>query len=296
MKENVHRKTSSTKNWICGRTNSFSQALLSGAAVFSRACFFPVLPLEMELFLPPMNQIHLPSLEVCLSPALLHLFDTTGKIVVIIDVFRATSTIAAALHNGAKEIIPVASVAACIETGAATPNSITAGERDGKIAPGLEHGNSPSEYSKEFIAGKTLVLTTTNGTRLLHMVKGAAGIITGSFLNLDAVCDYLIAQQKPVVLGCAAWKDRFNLEDTLFAGAVADKVSQHFQIGCDSAIAAIRMHRQSEGNYLDYLKEGSHYRRLSAYGLQEDMAYCATPNLHPVVPVLEDKALRVYGT
>ena len=241
-----------------------------------------------------MNRPTKPALEVCLSPALLHLFDTQGKIVVIIDVFRATSTIAAALHHGAEEVIPVASVQECIEIGACRPNAITAGERDGKIAPGLAYGNSPSEYPRSFIEGKTLVLTTTNGTRLLHMVRGAAAIITGAFLNLDAVCDFLVAQQKPVLLGCAGWKDRFNLEDTLFAGAVAEKVSPHFQIHCDSALAALRMHRHSGGEYLEYLKEGSHYRRLSAYGLQQDMAYCATPNLHPVVPILQGNALRIY--
>src|SRR6185295_10417064 len=100
-----------------------------------------------------------PRLEVCLSPALLHLYDTKDAVVVIIDVFRATSTIAAALHNGAKCVIPVASVAECIELGAAIENSITAGERDGKVAEGLQYGNSPSEYPGDFIKGKTLVLT-----------------------------------------------------------------------------------------------------------------------------------------
>src|SRR3954462_14714023 len=104
-----------------------------------------------------------PRLEVCLSPALLHLYDTTGSVVVIIDIFRATSTITAALHNGARCVVPVASVAECIALGVNTPNSITAGERDGKVAEGLQHGNSPLEYPSEFIKGKTLVLTTTNG-------------------------------------------------------------------------------------------------------------------------------------
>src|ERR1700734_746130 len=120
-----------------------------------------------------------PKLEVCLSPALLHLYDTNGAVVVIIDIFRATSTITAALHNGARCVIPVASVAECIAIGESIPNSITAGERDGKIAEGLQHGNSPLEYPADFIKGKTLVLTTTNGTRLLHMVVGAAEIVIG---------------------------------------------------------------------------------------------------------------------
>lgn len=236
-----------------------------------------------------------PRLEVVLSPALLHLYDTKDTITVIIDVFRATSTIAAALHNGAKSVLPVASVAECIELGKQLDNSITAGERDGKVADGLQHGNSPLEYPKDFIAGKILVLTTTNGTRLLHMVKDADTIITGSFLNLTAVCDFLIAQNKPVILGCASWKDRFNLEDTLFAGAVIDKVREHFDINCDSARAAEHLYKMSGGtNLISFLKDSSHYRRLSVFGLVHDMEYCVTPDQHPVVPILKGRELVVY--
>jgi 2-phosphosulfolactate phosphatase len=150
-----------------------------------------------------------PELYTCLSPALLNLYDVENSIVVIIDVLRATSTIATALYNGASHIIPVDSVAECISLGKEN-NCITAGERDGKVAEGLQYGNSPFEYDSDFIAGKSLVLTTTNGTKLLHMAlaKNAKAIITGSFPNLSAVCNYLVAQKQNVILGCAAWKDR----------------------------------------------------------------------------------------
>src|SRR5579871_4985358 len=176
------------------------------------------------------------SLHTALSPALLHLYDVNHAVVVIIDVLRATSTIATALYNGAKCVIPVDSVAKCIELGRQI-DGITAGERDGMIAEGLQHGNSPFEYSRAFIGGRTLVLTTTNGTKLLHMAldRGAGQIVTGSFPNLSSVCQYLIAQNQPVVLGCAAWKDRINLEDMLFAGAVINQVKEHFSINCDSS-------------------------------------------------------------
>lgn len=242
-----------------------------------------------------MDSNTLPRLEVCLSPALLHLYDTKGAVVVIIDVFRATSTIAAALHNGAKSVIPVAGVQECIELGSQIENSITAGERDGKVAEGLQYGNSPSEYPAEFISGKTLVLTTTNGTRLLHMVKDADTIITGSFLNLSAVCDFLIASGKNVLLGCAAWKDRFNLEDTLFAGAVVNRIKDYYTTNCDSARAANYLYEHSsETSFIEFLKDSSHYKRLSAYGLAADMEYCATPDLHPVVPILKGRELIVH--
>jgi 2-phosphosulfolactate phosphatase len=238
----------------------------------------------------------LPRLEVCLSPALLHLFDTKDTVVVIIDVFRATSTIAAALDNGAKCIIPVASVPECIELGQTIENSLTAGERDGKVAAGLEYGNSPLEYPRTFVEGKTLVLTTTNGTRLLHMVRDADCIITGSFLNLKAVCEFLSQQGKNVLLACAAWKDRFNLEDTLFAGAVVSTIKGKFTINCDSARAAEHLYDSSEGNYLDFLRNSSHYKRLSGFGLQRDMEYCTTPDLHGVVPILRGRELMIHGT
>lgn len=242
-----------------------------------------------------MDKVQLPKLEVCLSPALLHLYNTAGAVVVIIDVFRATSTIAAALHNGAKCVIPVAGVQECIDLGNQITNSITAGERDGKVADGLEHGNSPSEYPPAFIDGKTLVLTTTNGTRLLHMVQDADTIITGSFVNLSAVCEFLVAQGKNVLLGCAAWKDRFNLEDTLFAGAVVNRIKSEFEVNCDSARAANYLYEHSsETSFIEFLKDSSHYKRLSAYGLHADMEYCATPDLHPVVPILNGKELVVY--
>src|SRR5579871_882538 len=171
------------------------------------------------------------SLHTALSPALLHLYDVNHAVVVIIDVLRATSTIATALYNGAKCVIPVDSVAKCIELGRQI-DGITAGERDGMIAEGLEHGNSPFEYPTEFVGGKTLVLTTTNGTKLLHMAldRGAGQIITGSFPNLSPVCDYLLTQNLPVVLACAAWKDKVNIEDLLFAGAVIHKIKKNFYI------------------------------------------------------------------
>ena len=241
-----------------------------------------------------MMNVEKPVLEVCLSPALLHLYDTTGSIVVIIDIFRATSTITAALHNGASSVIPVASVEECISIGKSIPGSVTAGERDGKVAAGLQYGNSPLEYPPLFIKDRTLVLTTTNGTRLLHMVRGASDIVIGSFLNLHALSTWLVAQDKNVLLGCASWKDKFNLEDTLFAGAVINEVQHSFNINCDSARAAKHLYDCSGGhNFIDFLRDSSHYRRLAVYGLEHDMEYCVTPNLHPVVPYLSGREIVI---
>jgi 2-phosphosulfolactate phosphatase len=232
-----------------------------------------------------------------MSPALLHLYNASQATVVIIDVLRATSTIATALYNGARHIVPVDSVAKCIELGRQI-DCITAGERDGKIAEGLSYGNSPFEYSREFINGKILVLTTTNGTRLLHMAldKGAREIITGSFANLDAVTDYLIKQKNNAILACAAWKDRINIEDTLFAGAVIERVREHFSIECDASHIAATLYSKASGDLFGFMKNNnaSHYKRLMSYGLEKDIRYCLEPNLANVLPVYEDGKLKIY--
>jgi 2-phosphosulfolactate phosphatase len=239
-----------------------------------------------------------PSLHTSLSPALLHLYDVSNSIVVIIDVLRATSTIATVLYNGAKCIIPVDSVAACIRIGKQI-EGITAGERDGKVAEGLSYGNSPFEYPREFVSGKTLVLTTTNGTKLLHMAleKGAKKIITGSFGNLSAVCDYLIEQKRNVILGCAAWKDRVNIEDTLFAGAVISRIKEHFTINCDASQIAETMYKDARKDLFEFLKNkhASHYLRLSKFGLEKDIRYCLTEDAANVLCVYEGGKL-VIGT
>ena len=237
-----------------------------------------------------------PTLHTSLSPALLNLYDVSNSIVVIIDVLRATSTIATALYNGAKSIIPVDSVTRCMEIGRQI-EGITAGERDGQIAEGLEYGNSPFEYPREFIEGKTLVLTTTNGTRLLHIAleKGAKEIITGSFPNLSAVCDHLAEMKQNVILGCAAWKDRVNIEDMLFAGAVISAIGQRFSINCDSSHIAETMYQNAKDDLFAFMKknEASHYHRLMNFGLEKDIRYCLTNDGANVLPVYRDGKLEV---
>lgn len=236
------------------------------------------------------------NLYTCLSPALLDLYDISNSVVVIIDVLRATSTIATALHNGAASVIPVATVPQCIELGE-TVGGITAGERDGKVAEGLKYGNSPFEYPRTFIENKVLVLTTTNGTKLLHMAldRGAPEIITGSFPNLSAVCEHLIASDKDVLLGCAAWKDRVNLEDTLFAGAVIHHIKSHFNISCDSSGIAESMYLEAGEDRFDFMKSknATHYHRLMKYGLEKDIRYCLTADGANVLPIFKGDRLVI---
>jgi 2-phosphosulfolactate phosphatase len=237
-----------------------------------------------------------PFLYTVLSPKLLDIYDVTDSVVVIVDVFRATSTIATALYNGAESIVPVDNVELCKKIGSETPNSITAGERDGKIIEGLQYGNSPAEYPRNFIEGKTLVLTTTNGTKLLHMAlkKGASEIVTGSFPNLNAVCGFLEQTGKNVFLGCSAWKDRFNLEDTLFAGAVISAIKSKFTLHCDSSLMAEQMYQLHAHNLKGFARQTTHWHRLSKFGLEKDLDYCVTPNGAPVLPYYSKGKLIAY--
>lgn len=248
--------------------------------------------MRLGVYLQSMNTK--PALHTILSPKLLDIYDVSDNIVVIIDVFRATSTIATALYNGAKRVIPVDAVDKCIEIGMQT-GGITAGERDGKIIPGLAHGNSPAEYPRSFVEGKTLVLTTTNGTKLLHMAlnKGAAEVVTGSFPNLSAVCEYLVSQHKNVILGCSAWKDRFNLEDTLFAGAVIQRVKEHFTIHCDSSLMAADMYALHQNDMHQFIRKTTHWHRLASYGLESDLEYCVTPDVANILPIYRNGDLVV---
>ncbi len=240
------------------------------------------------------NKNSSPSLYTVLSPSLLNLYDISNSIVVIIDVLRATSTIAAALHNGAKEIIPVDSVAECIKLGRQM-EVITAGERDGQIAEGLQYGNTPFQYTPEFIKGKTLVLTTTNGTKLLHMAlaANAKAIITGSFCNISAVCSYLSNQKKDVILACAAWKNRVNIEDSLFAGAVINRIKSNFSISCDASQIAETIYLEAKDDLFGFMKQkhASHYLRLMGFGLEEDIRFCLTEDNANVLSIYSNGRL-----
>lgn len=236
-----------------------------------------------------------PTLYTCLSPALLHLYDVNDAIVVVIDVFRATSTIASALYNGAEAVIPVDTVPKAIEI-AKEIDGIAAGERDGRIAEGLQYGNSPLEYHRGFIEGKKLVLTTTNGTKLLYMAleNGATDIMTGSFPNLGAVCNYLLDKEKNIVLACAGWKDRFNMEDSLFAGAVIDQIGNAFTSHCDSSATALHLYQNMKADLIGNAKYFTHYHRLvERFGLIEDIRFCLTPNVANVTVLYKEGKLVV---
>ena len=224
-------------------------------------------------------------IEVCLTPALLHLYDVTDSIVVVIDILRATSSIVYGIDNGAHAIVPVANVDDCLKY--SELGYLLAAERNGEVVDGYDFGNSPFSYTTEKVKGKTIVLTTTNGTKALHMARETAyQVVLGSFLNLKALCDWLKIQNRSVLLLCAGWKDAFNLEDTLFAGAVVADLRKDFDHFDDSSIAAEDLYLLAKNDLRSYLHKSSHSHRLAALNIEEDVVFCLQRNICNAIPVL----------
>src|SRR5688572_30244568 len=163
------------------------------------------------------------TIDVCLSPDLMHLYDVRDKTVVVIDILRATSCMTTAFAHGINSITPFAQLEDCLAMKA--KGYFTAGERDGKKVDGFDLGNSPFEYQSPHLKGQKIAFTTTNGTQAIVKSLGAREVIIGSFLNLSAVADHLKNSTENILVVCSGWKGRVNLEDTLFAGAVVDKLA-----------------------------------------------------------------------
>jgi len=233
-------------------------------------------------------------LNVCLTPALIPLYNVEDYIVVIIDIFRATSSICYGIENGAEAIIPVAEVEECAAYREKGLNYMLAAERDGKVVDGFDFGNSPFSYTKEKVAGKTVVLTTTNGTHALHISRAAKKIVIGSFLNLTALCNWLKTYEGNILLVCAGWKNNFNLEDTLFAGAVVEQLKCGDFKFDDAAIAANDLFQTGRHDINEYLKKTSHSERLKKLGIEKDIEFCLQVDLTTAIPVLDgDKLVRL---
>jgi 2-phosphosulfolactate phosphatase len=230
-------------------------------------------------------------LDICLSPAQLSLFDLKGKVVVIIDVLRATSTINTALANGVKEVIPVSTIEEGLEYKA--KGYIVGAERDGKKHEGFSYGNSPYEYMTEEVKGQSVVLTTSNGTKALKMSHNADEIITASFLNANAVIEYLKMQDRDIILFCSGWKDRFSLEDTLCAGALANGLKDDTETSADSTFAAVHLYTSHADNLFEALQKSAHFHRLSHNGMLKDIEYCVQENTYETIPVWNGKALTL---
>jgi len=236
-------------------------------------------------------------LEVCLSPAIYDKHADDHNVVVIVDILRATSSICAAIHNGVKGIVPVATV----EEARAMKQQgyMVASERDGYVLDFADFGNSPFNFIPEIVSGKEIVYSTTNGTRCIHMASHSKAVVIGSFLNISVLADWLIQQDASVLIFCASWKDRFSLEDTVFAGALAERLlnSGKFVTICDAVTASIDLWNLAKKDLSGYLQKAAQKGRLASKGLDDCIEYCLTNDLCPVIPIFQhEKLIDIFGT
>lgn len=232
------------------------------------------------------------NIEVVVTPALLPLYNVENKIVVVIDILRATTSICVAFKTGVSKILPVA-----------TPDEaklfkdfdfVIAAERNAVKLDGFDMGNSPFEFENPLLKDKSIALTTTNGTKAIKMAKemGAAQILIGAFVNIDAVANYIQSSKQSVILLCAGWKDKFNIEDTLYAGALVERLQNHCNIDCDSAQAALTLFESVKDHLYDYVCLSSHARRFKLLHTNtDDIEFCLQFNTMDLVPKLQGEYL-----
>jgi 2-phosphosulfolactate phosphatase len=232
-------------------------------------------------------------IEVCLTPAVYDTFHNDDAIVVIVDILRATSSICTAFMNGAKKIIPVAT----LEEARAYKEKgyLIAAERDGIVRDFADFGNSPFNFTPEHVKDREIVYSTTNGTHTIMMASKSYKVLIGAYLNHAALVDYIHAEKRDLIILCAGWKQKFNLEDTLFAGALADAIMQNinYESICDSTLAAIDLWYVAKKDLHGYIEKVAQRHRLKKNQLDDVIEYCHSFNLTDKIPFLENHYLTV---
>lgn len=231
------------------------------------------------------------TVEVCFSPDQFDLFYTGQKVVVVVDVLRATSAICTAFAHGVSKIIPVATIE---EAEVYLKKGYMVGaERNGEVVDGFTFGNSPYSYMGDKVKGQTIVLTTTNGTQAIHISRKAENVVIGSLINLKALCEWLLAKNEDVLILCSGWKDKFNLEDTICGGAIAEVLisTGKYHYHEDSTVASRYLFKAAEQSHFGFLRASSHRKRLKKLNIKKDVIYSLTPNQVDNVPILKDGAL-----
>ena len=221
---------------------------------------------------------------------------------VVIDVLRATTTIATALNAGAEAVQAFSSIDELMkESQAWLPEKrLRAGERDGKQVEGFDLGNSPLNCNPQVVKDKRLFLTTTNGTRALQRVEKAPTVITAAQINRQAVVNYLLeAQPETVWMVGSGWQGTYSLEDTACAGAIAKSIMQQTDIpsveifGNDEVIGAIALYTQWQDNLLNLFRQCSHGQRLLNLDCDDDLKYCAQTDILDILPIQKEPGVLV---
>ena len=230
-------------------------------------------------------------------PALAHR-DLRDSVCVVFDILRATSTCVTALHNGAAAIIPVSEISEALELGQKRPDVLLGGERNGvKIRTAernFDFGNSPREYTPEKVRGKTIVSSTTNGTRALRACDGAKIVFASSFLNLSATAKFLREKRfENILLVCAGTRENAALEDILAAGALCEKLLDAQPALSDSARVALADYRQTKSELAATIHQSENASRLLGIAeLRDDVEFCLQQDVFDLVAALKDGAIR----
>ena len=230
-------------------------------------------------------------LEVCLSPALYGEYMNEEVITVVVDILRATSAICTALHNGARSIIPVGTVDEARDY--KSRGFLIAAERDGYILDFADFGNSPINFSSENIAGRDIAYSTTNGTRTIEMASSSFEVVIGSFLNISSLASWLVESNRDIVILCAGWKNKVNLEDSFFAGALGERLlnSGKYMTECDSAKIVEDLWNSGKNDVLLYIDRAAQRSRLRDKGLDDCIPYCHTNDITSVIPIYREGRL-----
>lgn len=231
-------------------------------------------------------------IEVVFSPSLYSHFENPEANVVVVDVLRATSAIVTAFMNGVSRVIPVPTQEEAREY--KKRGYMVAAERDGRVLDFADFGNSPFNFTPERIAGKEVAYSTTNGTRAVHMAANSKSILIASFLNLSAVASQLMARHDDVLILCAGWKGKFSLEDTIFSGALVEKLleSEKFYTICDSATAALDLWKLAKPDIMAYVEKVAQRERLRKLGLDDVLEHCHTTDATTQVPFFHNGVIE----
>ena len=237
-------------------------------------------------------------INVLFSPVAADELYFTGKTTVVIDVLRATTTITTALQNGAKEIVPVATVefAVKVSGGMFGGQTLLGGERNTKKIEGFALGNSPLEYTGEIVSGKSIILYTTNGTKAIAKAKFSETLVTCSFNNISAIAYYLINLDKDIEVVCAGKSNNYSMEDTVCAGRLLSemlKIKEDISLS-DSARAGIALNKTFGKSILKMLKETEHGKILMENGFEDDLKYCSKINSSDAIPYFSGNVLKLY--
>jgi 2-phosphosulfolactate phosphatase len=230
-------------------------------------------------------------IEVCYTPESFQHFETGKSIAVVVDIFRATSSIVTAFMNGVNKIIPVGTLEEAKKY--KKKGYVVAAERDGVIREFADFGNSPENFTPEAIEGKEVAYSTTNGTRVYKIAAACPKVVTGAFLNISALSNWLVKQQMDVIILCAGWKNKFNLEDAVFAGALTEKLLKNnfFYTICDSALSSVDIWNAAKKDLVNYFEKSANRNRLHRLGLDGCIPYCCTMDQTNIIPVLENHYL-----